>query len=349
MKRKRNCSNTYRRHGFTSSNSNKSVLTNDFGKRRKHFASFNTIKKNLINAIENEKVERVKEILKMYERSHSKKQKSTYYTKKQNLLFESLSSSLNEDNESQPMDIDSSSSSQSEMSVEIRENDAGKNYGHYITSNKIIRKITWSSFRIDKENKDNVLHYACRCGKACLIDALLDTGYFDINEPNFSQDLDSCLTIACDEGQLDTAKILIARGADVNYENRKSKTPLILATELIDPCDTELVKILLLNNALVNKTTSNGNTALLSASKYGNIEMIAMLLHANANINWEYNDGASPLMRACYYNHANLVRYLIMRGALIESKNIRKETPLYIASFRGYLEIVKILIERLYD
>lgn len=344
MKRKRNYSDTRRRHEFTSSSSKSSVIEHDFSrsKRRKRFASFNTIKKNLISAIENERVEKVKEILKKYEKSQSKKQKSSSFSKKKSLLLQKLNSNINKDTESEPMDIDSSSSDPSEVNLNRKE----KNFRQYLTSDKIIRKVTWSSFRIDNENKDNVLQYACRCGKACLIDALLDTGNFDINEPNFSEDLDSCLTIACDEGQLDTAKILIARGADVNYENRKSKTPLILATELIEPCDTELVKILLTNNALVNKTTSNGNTALLSASKYGNIQMIDMLLHANANINWEYNDGASPLMRACYYEHPNLVKYLIERGAFIESKNKRKETPLYIASFRGYLDIVKILVER---
>ena len=219
-------------------------------------------------------------------------------------------------------------------------------YRHFVTTKTITRKITWASFCVDEENKDNALHYACRLGKTCLIDALLDTGFFNINEPNFALDLDSCLTIACDEGQIDTAKILVARGADPNYENRRAKTPLILATELVDPCDSALVKILLTHGALVNKTTSNGNTVLLSASKYGNVELIGMLLHANANLNWEYNDGASPLMRACYYNHAGLVRFFIERGAHIESKNLRQETPLYIASFRGYLDIVRILVEK---
>jgi ankyrin repeat protein len=347
MKRKRNYSKASIRHRFSSSK-NRYAFENGKGrsKRRKCFTSLNTIKKILISAIENEQVEKVKEILKKYAKIPSKKQKENHLTKKQGLLLENVQMETNEDKESQPMDIDSSSRSLSEMSIDKSKNSTGKNFRRYITSNKIIQKITWSSFGIDTENKDNVLHYACRCGKSCLIDTLLDTGHFDINEPNFSEDLDSCLTIACDEGQLDTVKILISRGADVNYENLKSKTPLILATELIEPCDTELVKILLTNNAFVNKTTSNSNTALLSASKYGYIQMIEMLLHANANINWEYNDGASPLMRACYYQHPKLVKYLIDHGAFIESKNIRKETPLYIASFRGYLDIVKILIER---
>ena len=343
MKRKRTIS---RRHHFSStssgnisssSNSGSSIKDSGFSRenRRRPFVSFKFIRKTLLNAIENEKVEKVLEILKKYEVSQSKKQKTSIcFSENAVCLVQSLRPSLVSGE--LPMEIDVASSKE----------EASKSGRQYLTSNKIFRKITWSSFCVDEENKDNALHYACRLGKTCLIDALLDTGHFNINEPNFSDCLDTCLTIACDEGQLDTAKILIARGADVNYENRKSKTPLIFATELIDPCDIELVKHLLKRNALVNKTTSNGNTALLSASKYGNVELIEMLLHANANINWEYNDGASPLMRACYYNHPHLVKYFLERGACIESKNIRKETPLYIASFRGYISIVKILIEK---
>lgn len=209
-----------------------------------------------------------------------------------------------------------------------------------------LKKINWRLFYIDSENKDNPLHYACRLGKTCLIDLLLDSGYFSIDDVNNSFETDTPLTIACDLGWIDTAKILIARGANVNYENRKSKTPLILASELVYSYDTEMCKILISNGALVNKVTSNGNTVLLSASKFGNMELISLLLHANANINRQYNDGASPLMRACYYNYPNLVNYLLEHRANIECKNVRNETPLYIASFRGFIEIARILVDK---
>lgn len=333
MKRKRTRSSqrhNYHRStgggGFTSTSSSSSCSDkNSFSNRRYKkrarpaFVSKKFIKKQLSQAIEQEKCEKVLEILKKYQTSQCKKQKINVH------IIDTAT----------PMDVDPPTMTSSSFSRPITSH----------LRDTVTRKITWSSFLLDPASIDNPLHYACRLGKTCLIDSLLETGYFDINEPNYSADLDSCLTIACDEGQLDIAKILIARGADVNYETRKAKNALILATELIDPCDTELVRMLLQANALVNKTTSNGNTVLLSAAKYGNLNLIGMLLYANANLNWEYNDGASPLMRACYYNHPRLVEYFLERGALIESTNVRMETPLYIASFRGYLEIVKILIE----
>lgn len=211
---------------------------------------------------------------------------------------------------------------------------------------KIIKRINWSTFYIDKEGKDNALHYACRLGKTCLIDVLLESGYFCVNEKNSSPEQDTPLCIACDSGWLDTAKLLIARGANVNFENSKSKTCLILSTELIYPYDTQMCKLLLSSRALVNLKTKTGNTALLSASKFGNIELINLLLQANSNINCQFSDGATALMRACYYNYPELVDFLLDQGADVETRNLRKETALYIASFRGNLDIVRILVDK---
>lgn len=207
---------------------------------------------------------------------------------------------------------------------------------------RTIRTINWTNFTLDK--KDNALHYACRLGKTCLIDIFLDSGYFDVNEKNKSSYQDTPLGIACDLGWLDTAKLLVSRGADVNYENLKSKTPLILSTELIYPFDVQMCKLLLSKGALVNYKTKSSNTALLSASKFGNLELISLLIQANSNINCQFSDGATALMRACYYNFPGLVEILLENNAQIETKNLRQETALYIAAFRGNFEIVKLLV-----
>ena len=194
------------------------------------------------------------------------------------------------------------------------------------------------------EKKDNALHYACRLGRTNLVEVLLNSGHFNVNEPNFSKD--SCLTVACDNGHLETVSLLIVRGADPNYENEKEKTPLILATELNDPCDIKLVNLLISNGAQVTKATSNGNNVLYNASLYANLKLIDLLMLANADLEMKNNDGTNSLMRACVFNHFNLVKYFIEHGANIESENMRKETPLYLASFKGYLSIVKLLVEK---
>lgn len=209
---------------------------------------------------------------------------------------------------------------------------------------KAIKEIDWSLFYLDNESKDNCLHYAARLGKTCLIDTILDLVKFDVDFRNQKDDQNTALCIACDVGWLDTAKVLISRGSDVNYENAKYKTPLILATELIYPYDSQLAKLLISNGALVNHQTRSSNTALLSASKFGNYELIELLIRANSNVNFKFSDGATALMRACYYNYPDIVNLLLESNANLEAKNLRKESALYIASFRGYLEIVKNLV-----
>jgi hypothetical protein len=113
------------------------------------------------------------------------------------------------------------------------------------------RPIRWHTFYIDKQGKENALHYAVRLGKVGLVDVLLDTYYFDIDDKTNSAELDTSLMIACDLSILNMVKMLIARGADVNYENGKFKTPLIVATESISPFDYQMVEMLLSNGAKV--------------------------------------------------------------------------------------------------
>ncbi|RNA19613.1 ankyrin repeat [Brachionus plicatilis] len=211
---------------------------------------------------------------------------------------------------------------------------------------KAIKEIDWSLLYLVSDSKDNCLHYAARLGKTGLIDTILDSVKFEVNARNLKDDQNTALSIACDVGWLDTVKVLISRGSDVNYENSKNKTPLILATELIYPYDFQLAKLLISNGALVNHQTRSGNTALLSASKFGNYELIELLIRANSNVNCKFSDGATALMRACYYNYPNIVELLIENNANVEAKNLRKESALYIASFRGYMEIVESLVSK---
>jgi ankyrin repeat protein len=192
--------------------------------------------------------------------------------------------------------------------------------------------------------QENPIHYAARHGKLDALRIIIQSNLFQIDEKN--TDGETPLCIACDVGYVEIARELIVNKAQINCENDKFKTPLILATELVSPYDMDMVKLLLANGSLVNQITQNKNTALLSAAKYGNLELVKYLVEIyKAKINHKFHDGATPLMRACYYGYLHVVKYLLSKGALLEERNNRNENPLYIASFRGYEDIVKILIE----
>lgn len=193
--------------------------------------------------------------------------------------------------------------------------------------------------------QENPIHYAARYGKLDALRIVIQSNLFQIDEKNTNGETPLC--IACDVGYVDIARELIINKAQINFENEKFKTPLILATELVSPYDMDMVKLLVENGAVVNQITRNENSALLSAAKFGNLELVKYLIEFyKAKVNHKFHDGATPLMRACYYGYPNLVKYLLDKGAVLEERNNRRETPLYIASFRGYESIVEILIER---
>lgn len=206
-------------------------------------------------------------------------------------------------------------------------------------------RLTWNTFSLSKYG-DNALHYTSRLDKPSLIRLLVHTALFDINARNLEGD--TALSIACDCGLTEVVRVLLECGADANTENARSKTPLILATELISPYDIQIVQMLVRSGAAsVNHRTRgrNANTALLHAAKFGNIEVIKELVNYDADINFRSPDGSTALMRASYYNHVEIVRYLLNHGAVVDEKNGRGETALYTAAFRGHLNVVKILID----
>jgi len=213
------------------------------------------------------------------------------------------------------------------------------------SSYQVVQELDWN--RIFLNNKQNPLHYACKLGHIETVQTLIELRKFDMNAQTNSLERHTALNIACDLGYVEIAEVLVANGADVNYENGLNKTPLIQATELDYPFNVKMCELLLANGAQVNKSTSNGNsTALFSACKYENVELVGLLLKANANVNWSNNAGITALMRASYKNHVNVLCHLIENGAEVEARNLQSETAMYMALVRGHFEVFKVLVEK---
>jgi ankyrin repeat protein len=315
----------------------------------------NFLKRRLRNAIQNEQTNEVEEIL--TNRSYLN-HLNRYYVKNFNGITLDQNST-NDENQNyycfqEPMETIRERSNTPADNSEMDTTDCeSKNFAISHKSRKTIFKryhgnhsINWSHLPIDKSG-NNALHFATHLNRTCMIDILLDSGYFNIEDKTQNDDQNTPLMIACDDASLDMINLLISRGADVNYENRKNRTPLIIATESKSPFDYHMIDLLLSKGADVNGVTSNGNTVLLSATKFGDRKLMEYLVKLpNININCTHNDGATPLMRASYLNFSDNVSLLIENGAEIEAKNKRKETALYIASFRGYIDVVKLLVEK---
>lgn len=97
------------------------------------------------------------------------------------------------------------------------------------------------------------------------------------------------------EGDAETARELIAGGANVNVATKNGTTPLVHAAEL---GHLEIVKTLIANGADVNARLKPGYTALMLAADNGHAEIVRLLIENGADVNAMDNSGGTALRYA---------------------------------------------------
>lgn len=98
----------------------------------------------------------------------------------------------------------------------------------------------------------------------------------------------------------------------------------------------------------VNKTSTNGESALVYFSATGNLTIVRDLIARGANVNHRDLSGFTALMKATSNGHTDVVRVLLASGANMEIPIIGSvdTTPLYIASEKGYRDIMLLLLKK---
>ncbi len=127
------------------------------------------------------------------------------------------------------------------------------------------------------------------------------------------------------------ARLLIAKGADVNTKNNWGKTPLHRAAQI---GSKEMVELLIANGANIVTRDKEGKTPLhLAESK----EVATLLI---ADVNARDNEGKTPLHRTSSKELASL---LIAKGANVNAKDSEGKTPLHRTSSK---ELASLLIAK---
>src|SRR5262245_1988814 len=109
--------------------------------------------------------------------------------------------------------------------------------------------------------------------------------------------------------------------------------------------DAERLGALLQDAALVSSRDAAGNTPLILAALYGNLETVELLLKHGADPNAANLAGVTPLLRAA--TDAGKVERLLAAGAKAEARSELGNTPLLLAARKhGNAPGVKLLIER---
>ncbi|WP_103666799.1 ankyrin repeat domain-containing protein [Pseudanabaena sp. BC1403] len=211
------------------------------------------------------------------------------------------------------------------------------------------------------------LMLAAMYGHKNVISALLKAG----TDPNlagdeeFDEGMTALMYIASSffaSNRAEVIKFLVEHGANVDLQNDKGKTALMVAGE-----NTDAVKALIEMGANLDLRDNEGNTAMMSgswsvqgllrragaseeglndvalveASRNGNLIKVEELIQAGANVN--YRDGRA-LVAAAGEGHLDIVDRLIRAGADVNLGWKSGFTPIASAAYRGYLNVVQKLL-----
>jgi uncharacterized protein len=133
---------------------------------------------------------------------------------------------------------------------------------------------------------------AARTGDVKKLEELFEIKADTINTKNESGF--TPLIIACYRNQVEAAKFLLSRGAEVNAPSPEG--PVILGA-----CykgNIELTRLLIDNKADVNAANAAGTTALMYAALSGNVDLVKLLLNHGAKKNAEEKSGKTALSYA---------------------------------------------------
>ncbi len=167
----------------------------------------------------------------------------------------------------------------------------------------------------------------------------------------------SPLQFAAQNGQTALVQALIARGADVNYQNKTGQTPLMYATR---GGHLDAMKAIVEAGADYNMPTSNtrtfDNTALHYAAVHGHsdaVRYLASLPNANKNHvnlagNTPYDDALTHMTQYTYHGNRMLAAQMTRMGFL-SREEVAMQYQLINAVRKGDIQQVQTQIKNLQD
>eukprot|EP00063_Salmo_salar_P090838 XP_014065673.1 PREDICTED: kinase D-interacting substrate of 220 kDa-like isoform X2 [Salmo salar] len=152
-----------------------------------------------------------------------------------------------------------------------------------------------------------------------------------------SENGQTSLMVASEQGSIEIVQELIRRGANVNLDDVDCWTALISAAK---EGHVEVVKELLANNASLEHRDMGGWSALMWASYKGRVEVTQLLLEKGASPNITGQYSVYPIIWAAGRGHADIVHLLIHHGAKVNCSDKYGTTPLIWAARKGHYDSV---------
>jgi len=187
------------------------------------------------------------------------------------------------------------------------------------------------------------LYYAVLCGFSKLADYLISTHGEDVNIRCGPSRHSTPLQAASSKGHVETVRILLDRGTDVDIAAGYSHmTPLCLAYQR---GHLEVMQLLLDYGTNVDVRYRRSGLISHYASSEGNTEVVRLLMQYKADVNAifpSYN--GTPLHLASICGHEKVVMVLLEHGASVNALDKNGRTSLYVAAHDGRLPVVRLLL-----
>ncbi len=191
-----------------------------------------------------------------------------------------------------------------------------------------------------KDHSDStLLHHAAGFGNIETIRLLLDHGV-DVNAKNRLEGTPLHWAVRSDE----KTGLLLEHGAQINSKTQDGSTPLYLASRRRD--SHSVLRLLLVKGADPNLATLNGRTPLMASAGAGDVVAMKLLLAQEAAATALSGSGAGTLMDAARSRNLEAIRLLIKHGADVNLETKRKQTVLALAAQQGAEDIVRVLLEK---
>jgi ankyrin repeat protein len=123
---------------------------------------------------------------------------------------------------------------------------------------------------------------------------------------------------------IDTAKLLLAAGADAKLANRLGVTPLAIAST---NGNEEMIRLLVKAGADTNAMDSVGEPPLWAAVRSGSLNAVKALVDNNASLVFKDSAQQTTLMLAVREDHPDIVKFLVDKGADVNAKTRTGQTP----------------------
>ena len=253
-------------------------------------------------------------------------------------------------------------------------NQEGNTALHVAASHKSVtctKKLLDADARADVLNidKKTPLMIATELGLSSNVRALLAKGA----KVDFMGGIDTAATLAVKNNQKECLQILLDKGANVNSQDGKQKSLLLLATiannhdimqvllergadvnavvndepllfTAIQAASPHTLQMLLkLENLNIHYVTADGRTAMHVAAQYGNVTAITLLYKAGLRLDCCDHEGQTIAHYAARAGQAELLRQIIAVGIPANTQDKRGNTPLYYAEQEGHQECVEML------